>query len=155
MYDYTISILEFLLTYLSWAYFLLICLQCAQFSHCASSFQNNNNNNNTALESSLDFFIPSYLSWFKKIRWFIPRILMPVQVIWRFELTVHHEESSRSDWKLYHLPTFLLKSDEGFRTPLKNQAWARLWHSHYNHEGGVNTGQIEGGTCHQQWSWKI
>ena len=59
MYDYTNSILEFLLTHLSWAYFLLICLQCAQFSHCASSFQNNNNNNNTALESSLDFWFQS------------------------------------------------------------------------------------------------
>ena len=94
MYDYTISILEFLLTYLSWAYFLLICLQCAQFSHCASSFQNNNNNNNTALESSLDFFIPKYLSWFKKIRWSAPCILMHVQVILRIELLVHHKESS-------------------------------------------------------------
>jgi len=80
---------------------------------------------------------------------------MPVQVIWRFELPVHHEESSRSDWKLYHLPTFLLMLDEGFRAPPKNQAWARLWHSHYNHEGGVNTGQAEGYTCHQCWSWKI
>ena len=85
----------------------------------------------------------------------IPRILMPVQVIWRMELLVHHEESSRSSWKLYHLLTFLLMLDEEFRAPPKNQAWARLWHSHYNHEGGVNAGQIEGGMCHQQWSWKM
>ena len=91
----------------------------------------------------------------KLFRLSVPHILMPVQVIWRFELPVHHEESSRSDWKLYHLPTFLLKLDEGFRAPPKNQAWARLWHSHYNHEGGVNAGQIEGGTCHQQRSWKM
>ena len=94
MYDYTNSILEFLLTYLSWAYFLLICLQCAQFSHCASSFQNNNNNNNTALESSLDFWFQSIFPDSRKIRWSVPCILMPVQVIWRIELLVHHKESS-------------------------------------------------------------
>ena len=72
----------------------------------------------------------------------IPRILMPVQVIWRMELLVHHVESSRSSWKLYHLLTFLLMLDEEFRAPPKNQAWARLWHYHYhyNHEGGVNIG---------------
>ena len=91
----------------------------------------------------------------KLFRWFVPRVLMPVQAIWRMELLVHHEESSRSDWRLYHLPTFLLKLDEGFRAPPKNQAWARLWHSHYNHEGGVNARQIEGGTCHPWRSWKI
>ena len=95
MYDYTISILEFLLTYLSWAYFLLICLQCAQFSHCASSFQNNNNNNNTALESSLDFWFQSIFLTQKYLDRSIPRILMPVQVVWRIELLVHHQEKSK------------------------------------------------------------
>ena len=84
----------------------------------------------------------------------IPRILMPVQVIWRMELLVHHAESSRSSWKLYHLLTFLLMLDEEFRAPPKNQAWAKLWHSHchYNHEGEVNAEQVEGGMCHQQRS---
>ena len=92
----------------------------------------------------------------KLFRLSVPRTLMPVQAIWSMELPVHHEESSRSNWKLYHLSTFLLKLDEGFRAPPKNQALTRLWHSHYHysHEGGVNAGQIEGGTCHQRWSWK-
>ena len=157
MHDYTNSILEFLLTYLSWAYFLSNCLQCAQFSHCASSFQNNNNNNNTALESSLDFFFfPKYLSWFKKIRWSVPRILMPVQVILRIELLVHHKESS---W-IGNNTTCSLSCpwlDKEFRAPPKNQAWATWWHYHYycNHDGEVNAGQVEGDTCHQRWSWKI
>ena len=91
----------------------------------------------------------------KLFRLSVPRTLMPVQAIWSMVLPVHHEESSRSNWKLYHLPTFLLKLDEGFRAPPKNQAWARLWHSHYNHEGEVNAGHAEGGTCHPWRSWKI
>ena len=93
----------------------------------------------------------------KLFRLSVPRTLMPVQAIWSMELPVHHEESSRSNWKLYHLLTFLLKLDEGFRSQPKNQDRARLWHSHYhyNHEGGVNGGQVEGDTYHQLQSWKI
>ena len=77
---------------------------------------------NAALDSSLNFWFQSISSDSKIHRWTVPRILMPVQAIWRFELPVHHEESSRSNWKLYHLLTFLLKLDEGFRVPPKDQA---------------------------------
>ena len=40
---------------------------------------------------------------------------------------------------------------------IKSEAWARLWHSHYHykHEGGVNAGHAEGGTCHPWRSWKM
>ena len=75
----------------------------------------------------------------------IPRILMPVQVIWRMELLVHHEESNWSSWKLYHLLTFLLILDEEFRAPPQNQALVRLWHSHYhcNHKGGSTLDKLK------------
>ena len=53
---------------------------------------------------------------------------LKIQVIWRMELLVHQEESSRSNWKLYHLRTFLLKLDEEFRSP-PTRVWVRLWHS--------------------------
>ena len=86
---------------------------------------------NASFDSSLDLWFQSISSDSKILRWSVPRILMPVQVIWRMELLVHHEESSRSSWKLYHLLTFLLMLDEEFGAPPKNQAYVRLWHSHY------------------------
>ena len=76
----------------------------------------------------------------KLFRLSVPRTLMPIQAIWRMELLVDHEESSRSNWKLYHLPTFLLKLDEGFRSstkesslreimtlPLQSRRWSQRW----------------------------
>ena len=143
-------LLEFLFNLLFWTY-----LPFALFTMCSVSllsFQVN-----ADLDSSLDFWFQSISSDSKILRWSVPRILMPVQVIWRMELLVHHEESNWSSWKLYHLLTFLLMLDEEFGAPPKNQAYARLWHSHYhcNHDGGVNAGLVEGGACRQQRSWKM
>ena len=162
MYNFSISfsspsfdmlvklLLEFLFNLPFWTY-----LPFALFTMCSVSllsFQKN-----AVLDLSLDFWFQSIFLTQKYLDRSIPRILMPVQVIWRMELLVHHEELSRSSWKLYYLLTFLLMLDEEFRAPPKNQAWARLWHSHYycNHDGGVNAGQVEGVMCHQQRSWKI
>ena len=136
-------LLEFLFNLPFWTY-----LPFALFTMCSVSllsFQIN-----AVLDSPLDFWFQSIFLTQKYLDMSIPRILMPVQVVWRMELLVRHEESSRSSWKLYHLLTFLLMLDEEFRAPPKNQAWARLWHSHYhyNHEGGVNAGHVEGDTCH-------
>ena len=159
MYDFPISssspifdmlvkwLLEILFNLPFWIY-----LPFALFTMCSVSrfsFQIN-----AILDSSLDFWFQSILPTQKYLDRSIPRILMPVQVIWRMELLVHHEESNWSSWKLYHLLTFLLMLDGEFKALPKIQAWATWWHSHYycNHEGEGNIGQAEGGTCHRWWS---
>jgi len=95
----------------------------------------------------------------KLFRYFMPRTLMPVQAIWRMKLLVHPEESSRTNWNHTTCPqscSSWMKDSERHQR-IKSEAWARLWHSHYhyNHEGGVNAGHAEGGTCHPWRSWKI
>ena len=127
MYNFSISfsapsfdmlvklLLEFLFNLPFWTY-----LPFALFTMCSVSllsFQIN-----AVLNSSLDFLFQSISLTQKYLDRSIPRILMPVQVVRRMELLVHHEESSQSSWKLYHLLTFLLMLDEEFRALPKNQA---------------------------------
>ena len=131
-------LLEILFNLPFWTY-----LPFALFTMCSVSllsFQEN-----AALDSSLDFWFQSIFLTQKYLDRSIPRILMPVQVIWRMELLVHHEESNWSSWKLYHLLTFLLILDEEFRAPPQNQALVRLWHSHYhcNHKGGSTLDKLK------------
>jgi len=99
MYNFSISfsspsfdmlvklLLEFLFNLPFWTY-----LPFALFTMCSVSllsFQIN-----AVLDSSLDFWFQSIFLTQKYLDISIPRILMPVQVIWRMELLVHHEESS-------------------------------------------------------------
>ena len=84
----------------------------------------------------------------KLFRWFMPRVLMPVQAIWRIELLVHHEESSRSDWKivpLVHIPAHVgwrIQSTTKESSPshnvtlsqlLQSQRWNQRWTSWRRH----------------------
>ena len=57
-----------------------------------------------ALYSKVFFFLFFAILLFKTFRWFVACILMPVQVIWRMELLVHHEESRRSNWNCTTCP---------------------------------------------------
>ena len=123
----TILLLEFLLAYLFGLIFPLLYSQCARFPHCAFPFFPNKCHSGFIS----CFFFRSISSDSKILRWSVPRILMPVQVIWRMELVVHHEESNWSSWKLYHLLTFLLMLDGEFKALPKIQAWATWWHYHY------------------------
>ena len=108
-------LLKFLFNLPFWTY-----LPFALFTMCSLSllsFQIN-----VVLDSPLDFWFQSIFLTQKYLDRSIPRILMPVQVVRRMELLVHHEESSRSSWKLYHLLIFLLMLDEGFRAPPKKSS---------------------------------
>ena len=87
---------------------------------------------NTALDSSLNFWFQSTSSNSKILRWTAPRILMHVQVIWRMELLVHHEESSwiGNNTTCSHSCSCWMENSKRHQR-IKSEAWARLWHSHY------------------------
>ena len=76
---------------------------------------------------ALIFWLQSIFDFKNKIlRWSMLCILISIQVIRRMELLFHLEESSQSNWKLYHPPTFLLKLDEGFSSPPKKSRLSKI-----------------------------
>ena len=100
MYNFSISfsspsfdmlvklLLEFLFNLPFWTY-----LPFALFTMCSVSllsFQIN-----VVLDSPLDFWFQSIFLTQKYLDRSIPRFLMPVQVVWRIELLVPHEEKSK------------------------------------------------------------
>ena len=154
MYDFPISsssplfdmlakiLLEFLFNLPFWTY-----LPFALFTMCLVplfSFQIN-----AALDSFFEFWFQSISPDSKILRWPMPRILMPVQVIKRMELLVHHEESRWNNWNCTTYP----RSYSSWMNSIYHQRIKpeRDYDSHYccNHGGGVNAGQVEGGACHQ------
>ena len=76
----------------------------------------------------------------KLFRLSVPHILMPVQVIWRFELPVHHEESKSK--RLEIVPLTHILAQVGWRIqsstkesslseimtlPLQSRRWSQRW----------------------------
>ena len=149
-------LLEFLFNLSFWTY-----LSFALFTMCLVHLLSSQTN--AALDSSLDFWFQIICSNSKKKDDPCPvssclSKSSKIQVIWRIELLVYHKESSwiGNNTTCSDSCSSWMKDSERHQR-IESEAWARLWHSHYhyNHEGGVNAGQVEGGTCRQWRSWKI